>query len=87
MFIFIEKNEVQEGPSPVCEAARFGWLWLFWLWLLWGENKVKSYFVGFAQNISGDIIADIEEFKDSSDNWGFIMIFEDIWEFPLSSQY
>ena len=42
---------VQEGPAPVCEAARFGWGWLWlllWL-LLWGESKVPPYFVGFAQ--------------------------------------
>ena len=41
------KNTKQEGPSPVCEAAWFGWGWL-WL-LLRGENIVKSYFVGLAQ--------------------------------------
>ena len=57
----LEKNNIivsqfisiqQEGPSPVCEAARFGcgWLLLLLLLLLQGENKVKSYFVGFLQN-------------------------------------
>ena len=42
-----KRKKKQEGPAPVCKAARFVWGWL----LLRGESKVPPYFVGFTHHL------------------------------------
>ena len=45
---FLCKSD-KKGSSPVCKAAKFGWGCHPCLLLFQANNKVVSYFVGFAQ--------------------------------------